>query len=158
MALNWADSSDDEDEAFLAPEKEPPAPAVHEEEEEEIEPSGDELEPPKEFVLPEHPPFTAFIGNLAFSIQDGNQLGSEIQNLVQKRFQTEIVVTASRIAQDRETNKPKGFGYVEVETIEQVSSIVGGDTEEGRKKENCRVECSVQSCVFVFVKLLYSAP
>jgi RNA recognition motif-containing protein len=121
MALNWADSSDEEDEAFFAAEHNPPVPGAEEEEEHEPSLAGDEEPPPKQFVLPDRPPYTAFVGNLAFSVTEPDQLGQDIAGLVQQRFQSDIVITASRVATDRQTGKPKGFGYVEVETVEQVS-------------------------------------
>jgi translation initiation factor 4B len=124
MALNWADSSDDEDDSFFDPEHNPPVPGAEEEQEQEPSLAGDEEqeEPePKQFVLPDRPPYTAFVGNLAFSVTEPDQLGHFVKGLVQERFQSEIVITASRVATDRQTGKPKGFGYVEVETLDQVS-------------------------------------
>lgn len=119
--MNWADSSDDEDEAFFAPENNPPEPDT--ESEPEPEPEPEPVRPKKEFVMPENPPFTAFVGNLAFSVKEGDELGRKISDLVKTRFGKEITVTASRVALDRrENNKHKGFGYVEVETVDDVSS------------------------------------
>ena len=120
--MNWADSSDDEDEAFFAPQNNPPVPDTESEEEPEPEPEPI-VRPKKEFVMPENPPFTAFIGNLAFSVKEGDELGRKISELVKTRFGKEITVTASRVALDRrENNKHKGFGYVEVETVDDVST------------------------------------
>jgi hypothetical protein len=128
MSMNWADSSDDEDETFFAPENNPPVPNEPNQDEEYEEHEADE--PPesgrarKDFVLPERPPYTAFIGNLAFSVKDPLELAEKISNLVKSRFGEDIVITAQRIAIDwKDNNNHKGFGYVEVETLDHVSSL-----------------------------------
>jgi hypothetical protein len=76
----------------------------------------------KPIVFPENPPYTAFVGNLAFSVQDPKVFADAISDLVRTRFGDEIVITAQRVAVDRQDgNRHKGFGYVEVETLEHVS-------------------------------------
>lgn len=137
---SWADynSSDDENEDdFLAPENNPPIPEAP------LSPVGDGAKsgpltgddegsnrkgsyqrPKKEFVLPERPPFTAFVGNLAFSVKNPDELGQRIAELTTERFGKEINVTASRVAIDRRDGKHKGFGYVEVETLDNLKVVL----------------------------------
>ena len=128
--MNWGDSADDEDDNFFAPENNPPVVAERVEEPATSSPLvvDDQVEaarPIKEFILPEHAPYTAFVGNLAFSVRDPQQLADAISDLVRERFGEEIVITAKRVALDRQaSDKPKGFGYVEVETLDHVSSGV----------------------------------
>ena len=81
--------------------------------------------PQREIEIPEEPPFTLFIGNMPFSLTDGNELGVRIVDLVKERFNEDIRVKRSRIAIDRRENKPRGFGYIEVETADMVSGIAG---------------------------------
>lgn len=127
MSMNWADSSDDEDENYFAPENNPPVPNDEPSQDDDYDDhEGDE--PPasgrarKDFILPEYPPYTAFIGNLAFSVKDPQELADKISQLVKTRFGEDIVITAQRVAIDwKDNNKHKGFGYVEVETLEHVS-------------------------------------
>lgn len=131
--MNWGDSSDEEDGTFFAPENNPPVVDVAEEElvEEPVNSSdkNDQVDaaiarPPKEFILPEHPPYTAFVGNLAFSVRDPQELASAISDLVRERFGEEIVITDQRVALDRQAgDRPKGFGYVELETLDHVSLV-----------------------------------
>mmetsp|Transcript_32719 Transcript_32719/g.48449 ORF Transcript_32719/g.48449 Transcript_32719/m.48449 type:complete len:377 (-) Transcript_32719:2471-3601(-) len=140
---SWADynSSDDENEDdFLAPENNPPIPEAP------LSPVGDgakagpltgdgdvgessnkkgsQQRPKKEFVLPERPPFTAFVGNLAFSVKNPDELGQRIAELTMERFGKEINVTASRVAIDRRDGKHKGFGYVEVESLDHLKAVL----------------------------------
>ena len=126
--MNWADSSDDEDENYFAPENNPPVPNEEPNQDDEDYEDHEADEPPgsgrarKNFILPEHPPYTAFIGNLAFSVKDPQELADKISHLVKTRFGEDIVITAQRVAIDwKDNNKHKGFGYVEVETLEHVS-------------------------------------
>ncbi|KAK2463489.1 hypothetical protein APHAL10511_004575 [Amanita phalloides] len=64
--------------------------------------------PPREDVpLPTRPPYTAFIGNLAFDLTE-----MELQN-----FFSAFKPKSAKIIKDRE-DKPKGFGYVEFEDLD----------------------------------------
>jgi hypothetical protein len=85
MSMNWADSSDDEDETFFAPENNPPVPNEEPNQDDDEDYEDHEAdEPPgsgrarKDFILPEHPPYTAFIGNLAFSVKDPQELADKM--------------------------------------------------------------------------------
>jgi translation initiation factor 4B len=53
--------------------------------------------------IPDKPPYTAHIGNLSFDATEG-----EISD-----FFGSCEVTNVRLVRDRETDRPKGFGYVE---------------------------------------------
>ncbi|KAG8953118.1 hypothetical protein FRC04_003065 [Tulasnella sp. 424] len=62
--------------------------------------------PREELPLPTKPPYTAFVGNLAFDILDRD---------VEEFFK--VPLKSVKIIKDRE-DKPKGFGYVEFETLQ----------------------------------------
>ncbi|KAJ5900755.1 uncharacterized protein N7473_004825 [Penicillium subrubescens] len=57
--------------------------------------------------LPTEPPFTAHIGNLSFEAT-----AADVTDLF-----ADCGVTNVRIVEDRQTNTPKGFGYIEFETV-----------------------------------------
>ncbi|KAF8622570.1 hypothetical protein AX15_006918 [Amanita polypyramis BW_CC] len=68
----------------------------------------DRTGPPREDIpLPSRPPYTAFIGNLAFDLTE-NELQSFFPTFKPKSV---------KIIRDRE-DKPKGFGYVEFEDLD----------------------------------------
>ncbi len=73
------------------------------------------------YDLPTEAPFTAFVGNLAFSVKEPDQLAQSIIDLVHDRLQQEINVVNARVMIDKHDGKHRGFGYVEVETLDQVS-------------------------------------
>ncbi|KAI9140123.1 hypothetical protein BKA69DRAFT_1082017 [Paraphysoderma sedebokerense] len=64
--------------------------------------------------LPTEPPYTAFVGNLSYDITEADLEdffgGNSVKNV--------------RILTDRETNKPKGFGYVEFDTLESLMAAM----------------------------------
>lgn len=117
---SWADiDSESDDEHHHPANQAPPEP------EPEPEPKEEEIveeEPPKEYVWPTEPPYTAYVGNLPFSIKESDDLSHGVEDLVQDRFQTRVTVVNSRLALDRQDGRPRGFGYIEVETVEDVST------------------------------------
>ncbi|KAG9017199.1 hypothetical protein FRB90_001367 [Tulasnella sp. 427] len=62
--------------------------------------------PREELPLPTKPPYTAFVGNLAFDISEHD---------VEEFFK--VPLKSVKIIKDRD-DKPKGFGYVEFETLQ----------------------------------------
>lgn len=109
---SWADHSDSEDEGYIAP---PPVNEDKEDNDEKSLHSEEEEFPKKEYVLPQEPPFTAFIGNLAPAVEE-----QDIVELV-KQYGT---VDSVRILLDRETGHKKGFGYIEMETVADVRTVI----------------------------------
>jgi len=63
--------------------------------------------------LPTQPPYTAFIGNLAFDLTE-----TELEDLF-----TPLKTKSVKIIRDRE-DKPKGFGYVEFEDLEGLKEAI----------------------------------
>eukprot|EP01116_Phalansterium_solitarium_P012630 TRINITY_DN2909_c0_g1_i1.p1 TRINITY_DN2909_c0_g1~~TRINITY_DN2909_c0_g1_i1.p1 ORF type:complete len:594 (+),score=156.07 TRINITY_DN2909_c0_g1_i1:98-1879(+) len=84
-----------------------------------------ERRPAESRPLPTQPPFTAYVGNLPFDIRE-----HELRTL----FAAECQVREVRLVFDKETNKSKGFGYVEFDDLESLRTAVGhsGDDFEGR--------------------------
>lgn len=80
--------------------------------------------PPREDLpLPSQPPFTAFVGNLAFDLTEA-ELGD---------FFAPAQPKTVKIIRDRE-DKPKGFGYVEFEDVEALKDAISksGSSFSGR--------------------------
>lgn len=135
---NWADhcSSDEEsltEEVAAELEKVQVEDEVQQEEEQIVEeaepvdhvqPEVQEPPPPveKTYNFPSQPPFTAFIGNLAYSVDDGEKLKEALGDVIADRLGPgKVNVLNGRIATDRQSGRHRGFGYVEVETVDQVS-------------------------------------
>ncbi|KAJ7219985.1 hypothetical protein GGX14DRAFT_432672 [Mycena pura] len=80
--------------------------------------------PPREDLpLPTQPPYTAFIGNLAFDLTE-----QELED-----FFGSIKTKSVKIIKDRE-DKPKGFGYIEFEDLEGLKEALAksGSSFSGR--------------------------
>jgi len=58
--------------------------------------------------MPDKPPYTAHLGNLAFDVTEGDI----------RSFLGDCEVTNVRIVEDKLDQKPKGFGYVEFATVD----------------------------------------
>ncbi|KAJ7178724.1 hypothetical protein C8R43DRAFT_974205 [Mycena crocata] len=84
----------------------------------------DRMGPPREDLpLPTQPPYTAFIGNLAFDLTEG-ELGDFFESSKTKSI---------KIIKDRE-EKPKGFGYIEFEDLDGLKDALAksGSNFSGR--------------------------
>ncbi|KAG5723855.1 putative RNA-binding protein sce3 [Termitomyces sp. T112] len=80
--------------------------------------------PPRDDIpLPTNPPYTAFIGNLAFDLTE-----TELEE-----FFAPLKAKSVKIIRDRE-DKPKGFGYVEFEDLDGLKEAISksGSTFSGR--------------------------
>jgi translation initiation factor 4B len=76
--------------------------------------------PPRVYDFPDKPPFTAFIGNLAYSLNDPEELKEAVAKCALDNLQGETInILGARISFGRD-GKHRGFGYLEVETLEQV--------------------------------------
>ncbi|ORY86275.1 hypothetical protein BCR37DRAFT_211949 [Protomyces lactucae-debilis] len=70
--------------------------------------------------MPDRPPFTSHIGNLTFDVTEG-----EITDFFSNQG---AKVKSVRLVRDRETDRPRGFGYVEYEdqeSLKQALSLSG---------------------------------
>jgi hypothetical protein len=82
--------------------------------------------PPKTYDYPSQPPFTAFVGGLSFSIKNNADFVAAMDDECRRRLSSsdgggEIKFLGGRIAFSREDpTKHRGFGYLEVETLDQV--------------------------------------
>lgn len=86
-------------------------------------PHEEEAVPARVYDYPTQPPFTAFVGNLAFSVKDPDDLKSAIVDVASQLLGVQLNVLGARVALDRKDAKPRGFGYVEVETLDEVSAL-----------------------------------
>jgi len=75
-----------------------------------------EQRPPREPVpFPTSPPFTAFVGNLAYEVQEDE---------LYKFFEPESKIKGVRLLINRDTGRGKGYGYVEFEDLESLQTAV----------------------------------
>lgn len=148
MVRGWGDSSDEEDdkeeeeipkEPTDPPKKEipkeatdPPKEEPHDEgvgtTEEAVQRSEEaprEPPKPKVFEFPSEPPYTAYVGNLPYSIADAEQFATAVLDNVQQHLQIDtIVVKEAKLIMDHQSGRPKGFGYLEVETVDQLKDLM----------------------------------
>lgn len=144
MVKGWADhcSSDEEEEdepaVVMVPssaaeesaaqaETEPEPKPEEQEEAATPEPSPEAPPARKERVYeyPTEPPFMAYVGNLAYSLTDPRDLAAEVQALASEKLSASINVLHARVMKDRQNNdRPRGFGYVEVETLEMLKQLM----------------------------------
>lgn len=127
---NWADhcSSDEEgdshDELVVTPTL---PPKMDEPAEEEDAPLEEQPAPaPRTYDFPTGPPFTAFVGNLAYSVDDPARLAEEISKLAEDKLGLDVRVFNARIMMDRKAEKPRhrGFGYIEVDSIDHLKALM----------------------------------
>lgn len=103
-------------------------------------------EPPREprtYDLPSGPPYTLFVGNLSYAIKDGHQLGQEVAKVVRARLKTEINVVRGKIGFDRHnpnSNRHKGFGYVEVSSLEEMKLTLTLNEDSGANLAGRKVQ------------------
>lgn len=71
-------------------------------------------------IPPGGPPFTAFVGNLPFSIKSPDDLVGEVQQLIGG----DAGVSRARLGKDRKTGKMGGFGYIEFHTAEDLLALL----------------------------------
>ena len=135
MVKGWADhcSSDEEDddhETTGVMNVIVGGPPVTEDLKPQAEPQGDEEVPrttaeERVYEYPTEPPFTAYVGNLAYSIVDPQDLAAEVKALASEKLHVSIHVVNARVMKDRHNNdRPRGFGYVEVETVEMLQQLM----------------------------------
>ncbi|KAI0313177.1 hypothetical protein OF83DRAFT_1142553 [Amylostereum chailletii] len=80
--------------------------------------------PPREDLpLPTQPPYTAFIGNMAFDLTEADLEG----------FFSGLTVKSAKVIKDRD-DRPKGFGYVEFGELDDLKKALekSGDSLSGR--------------------------
>lgn len=154
---SWADHSDSEDEDYefttsttsnnnIAP-AETEDLESEEHDDEDIE--KDEPPPKKEFDLPSQPPYTAFIGNLAPVAEEGDIMDAIAD--AQARLEDEggdpqppIKVDKVRLMSDRDTGKRKGYGYVEVQTLEDLKALLAFNEDLIVKGRQLRLDVAAQ--------------
>ncbi|KAJ2829206.1 Eukaryotic translation initiation factor 4B [Coemansia furcata] len=75
-------------------------------------------EPRGPVEYPTEPPYVAYVGNLSYTADDAmlRQFFAGVQSV--------------RLVRDRETDRPKGFGYVQFETLDALKEAVGKDGSE----------------------------
>ncbi|KAJ1965491.1 Eukaryotic translation initiation factor 4B [Dispira parvispora] len=80
--------------------------------------------PAEPVELPTRPPFTAYVGNLPYSATEGSVAD----------FFAPLTVVGVRMIFDRMNDRPKGFCYVEFNSVEDLSKAIGlsGGPLEGR--------------------------
>lgn len=86
------------------------------------------------YEFPTEAPFTAYVGNLAYSIVESNDLTEKLTTLVKDLLGADIKITESRIMMDRRNPSPKprhrGFAYVQVETLDMLKTLMELNNKE----------------------------
>jgi RNA recognition motif-containing protein len=104
--------------------------------------------PARTYDFPTEAPYTAYVGNLAYNMTEANDLGDALTEVAKEKLGLDITVVHARIMMDRQQNgggggapgdKPRhrGFGYVEVETLEMLTKLMelnNGETFMGGRK------------------------
>ncbi|KAG7350664.1 hypothetical protein IV203_010024 [Nitzschia inconspicua] len=138
MIKSWADhcSSDEEDSVADDPQEElvdDTAAKLHLSDDAlaAVPVSPDEVVPPavpeeRVYDFPAQPPFTAFIGNLSYQIKDEAMLMEAVSTLVKERLSEPVNFMGGRVAYHRTdpNGKHRGFGYAEVETLDQLKLLM----------------------------------
>lgn len=89
--------------------------------------------------LPTEPPYTAYIGNLPNGIVQGD---------VDKMFEN-LHIKNSRLVKDKETDKFKGFGYVEFDTLKDLETAISWNGEI--EIEGCIVKIDVAEGKYITI-------
>lgn len=91
---------------------------------------------PRTYDFPDQPPFTAFIGNLAYSLKDPEELIAAVKQCAVEVLGQEINILGARISFGPDGTH-RGFGYLEIETLDQLKLLMqlndGKGTIAGRK-------------------------
>jgi translation initiation factor 4B len=146
MVKNWADHDSSDEEDLLTPEEQVQIPQAnnnnnnnnnnHDHQQEghhdadnahhaDVEPP-----PPRTYDFPTEAPYTAYVGNLAYNMTEASDLGDALVDVAKERLGLEIKVVHARVMMDRQNAAPgdkprhRGFGYVEVETLEQLTRLM----------------------------------
>jgi len=77
-------------------------------------------EPREPLPFPTQPPFTAFVGNLSYEVQNDDLF---------KFFGPDCKVSSVRLLSHKDNNRPKGYGYVEFEDLESLKKAVARNGE-----------------------------
>jgi len=87
---------------------------------------GEQEQKVRTYDFPDRPPYTAFVGNLSYDIHEASQLQQALADVVFDRLGERVNVLGGRISYDRDgkSNQHRGFGYVELETLEEVCFLV----------------------------------
>ena len=80
---------------------------------------------PRTYDFPDRPPFTAVVENLSYDVQESSQLQQSLADVVFDRLGERVNILGGQISYDRDSNnrQHRGFGYVELETLEQVCIV-----------------------------------
>mmetsp|Transcript_1945 Transcript_1945/g.4105 ORF Transcript_1945/g.4105 Transcript_1945/m.4105 type:complete len:386 (+) Transcript_1945:168-1325(+) len=157
MVKNWADHCSSDEEDFLTDDdlnvvsedvlkqefSEPGAPPAAEQQEppqtdrvpsEQPKPPEEAEAPKRTYEFPTQPPFTAYVGNLAYTIVDPKELEELLTVLAKDVLDLDIKIVDTRIMMERNHNrqqhepdrKPRhrGFGYVQFETLEMLQGFM----------------------------------
>ena len=112
MMKSWADCSSDEDtddnysvEAEQEQqEDEQSLDASFSEKVQIDDPAGEPQQQVRTYDFPDRPPFTAFVGNLSYDIQESSQLQQALADVVFERLGERVNVLGGRISYDRNSN------------------------------------------------------
>ena len=78
------------------------------------------------YEYPTEPPYTAFVGNLSYSITDGPMLIDAMTQLVSEQLKVQLNFKSGRLLSDVSSNhtRHRGFGYIECDTVEDLQKLM----------------------------------
>lgn len=80
---------------------------------------------PREYQYPSGPPYTAYVGNVAYSITEWEDLANQLTAMAKDLLNLEIKIKNTRIMMDRkDKSKHRGFAYVTLETLDMLKGFM----------------------------------
>lgn len=132
MVKNWADqSSDDEEDAKERAQLLEKDLDALQQQSSRPEDEADAAAPPprssepRVFEFPTEPPFTAYIGNVAYNVVEPAELAENITLIAKDVLNVDIHVVEARIMINKRVQPPqhRGFGYLTVESLDQLKAL-----------------------------------
>ena len=119
---SWGDvSSDDDSDDDVRP---PPRPIPsydsngHDNEDDDVVPVATK----PHYTIPPNPPYTSYIGNISYEIRNTSELCTEVREMLNRRNVTGF--STARLMLDRDTDRSKGYGYIEFQSGKEVRNDV----------------------------------
>jgi hypothetical protein len=122
MVKNWGDSDDEEEEVDVQEDSQ----GLEQLGDVKVDAGSPSGTQERTYECPTEPPYTAYVGNLAFSITDGPMFIAAMTALVTEQLHVNMNFTNGRLIQDTryDANRHRGFGYIDVETIEDLQRLM----------------------------------
>ena len=123
---SWADASsdDDSDDDVRPPPRPIPSYNDHDDNDDDVVPPPPHSTRPQ-YTIPSNPPYTSYIGNISYEIRNTTELCAEVREMLNRRNVTGFAT--ARLMLDRDTDRSKGYGYVEFQSGQEVRRTYDDD-------------------------------